>query len=139
MNRLTKIRSPTSSVGTMLSEGIQNDLTTNGLRTPKTTTNATRRMTAYSARRRAQLFFPRLERRDPRRLFGAPSPQRERPPFTLEDSYARRRPERRERLALDVLQRDGAEEARVARVGPVVPHREDLPLRHPRWAEEAAV
>src|SRR5829696_5220588 len=115
----------------MLSDGIQNDLTTNGLRTPKTTTNATRRMTAYSARRRPPLFFTRPMRRDSRWLFGASSPQRERSPFILEYSYARWGPEGRERLALDVLYGHGAEEARVARVGPVVPHRENLPLRYP--------
>src|SRR5918998_3408524 len=139
MNLLTKIRSPTSSVGTMLSDGIQNDLTTNGRRTPKTITNATTRMIPYSARRRAPLFFPPPERRGSRWLFGASSPHRERSLFILEYPYTRRGPEGRERLALDVLDGHGAEEARVARVGPVVPHHEDLPLRHPRRAEEAAV
>src|SRR5918997_2528897 len=139
MNLLTNIRSPTSSVGTMLSDGIQNDLTTNGRRTPKTITNATARMIPYSARRRAPLFFPPPERRGSRWLFGASSPHRERSLFILEYPYTRRGPEGRERLALDVLDGHGAEEARVARVGPVVPHHEDLPLRHPRRAEEAAV
>src|ERR687893_1080979 len=139
MNLLTNIRSPTSSVGTMLSDGIQNDLTTNGRRTPKTITNATTRTIPYSARRRVPLFFPPPERRGSRWLFGASSPHRERSLFILEYPYTRRGPEGRERLALDVLDGHGAEEARVARVGPVVPHHEDLPLRHPRRAEEAAV
>jgi hypothetical protein len=44
-----------------------------------------------------------------------------------------------ERLALDVLDRHRAEEARVARVGAVVPHREDTSLRDHRRAEEARV
>src|SRR5918994_6705125 len=139
INLLTKIRSPTSSVGTMLSDGIQNDLTTNGRRTPKTITNATTRMIPYSASRRAPLFFPPPERRGSRRLFGASSPHRERSFFILEYPYMRRWPEDHERLALDVLYGHGAEEARVARVGPVVPHHENLPFRYPRRAVRSAV
>src|SRR3712207_8382854 len=46
---------------------------------------------------------------------------------------------RSERLALNVLYGHGAKEARVARVGPVVPHHEDRPLRYPGRTEEATV
>src|SRR5215210_3528910 len=138
MNLLTKRRSPTSRVGTMLSEGIQNDLTTNGLIKPKTSTTATRMMTTNSARL-LPLFFPRRKRRISPRSFGASSFQRERFSFILEKPDARQRPEAHERLTLDVLVGNRSEEARVAGVGPVVPHREDTTLRHPCWAKEAAV
>src|SRR5215210_6713733 len=121
----------------MLSDGIQNDLTTNGLMKPKTSTNATTAMITYSTR--PPFPFIRGPRSHPRRPSDALSFLKKRPTFILEKPYARRRPEGRKRLPLYVLDRDRAEEARVAGVSPVIAHHEDLPLGHTRRTEEAVI
>src|SRR5918998_2401404 len=137
MNLFARTLSPTSSVGTMLSEGMRNASRAKGRTKPKTSTKATR-MVRQSSVKPALLFFLCRSQRTSRRRFGDPSFQK-RSSLTSEHSDARRRPEERERLALYVLDGDRPEDARVGRVGPVVPHYEDLPLRQPRRAKEAVV
>ena len=55
MNLFARTRSPTSSVGTMLSEGMRNASRTKGRTTPKTSTKATR-MVRQSSVKPALLF-----------------------------------------------------------------------------------
>src|SRR5918997_2405204 len=137
MNLFARTLSPTSRVGTMLSEGMRNASSTKGRTKPKTSTKAIR-MVRQSSVKPALLFFLCRSQRTSRRRFGDPSFQKRSSP-TLEHSDARRRPEERERLTLYVLDGHRPEDARVGRVRPVVPHYEDLPLRQPHRAKEAVV
>src|SRR3990170_8232278 len=137
MNLFAKTRSPTSRVGTMLSEGMRNASRTKGRTRPKTSTKATR-MVRQSSVKPALLFFLCRSQRTSRRRFGDPS-FRKNSSLTLEHSDARWRPEGRERFALYVLDGNRPEDTRVGRVRPVVPHHEDLPLGQPRRAKEAVV
>src|SRR5215204_453396 len=126
MNLFARTRSPTSRVGTMLSEGMRNASRTKGRTKPKTSTKAIR-MVRQSSVKPALLFFLCRSQRTSRRRFGAPSFQK-RSSLTLEHPDARRRPEAYERLALYVLDGQRPEDARVGRVRPVVPHHKYVPL-----------
>src|SRR5829696_5811521 len=137
MNLFARTLSPTSSVGTMLSEGMRNASRTKGRTKPKTSTKAIR-MVRQSSVKPALLFFLCRSQRTSRRRFGAPSFQK-RSSLTLEHPDARRWPEAYERLALYVLDGQRPKHPGVRRVRPVVPHYEDLPLRQPRRAKEAVV
>src|SRR5215217_2156016 len=76
-------------------------------------------------------------RRSSRRLSGI-SYSWNRCPVTLEEPDVRRRPEDRERLALDALDGRRSEKARVAGVGPVVAQNNDHAFRHSHRVEGAA-
>src|ERR687893_123212 len=127
MNLFARTLSPTSSVGTMLSEGMRNASRTKGRTKPKTSTKATR-LVRQSSVKPALLFFLCRSQRTSRRRFGDPSFQK-RFSLTSEHSDARRRPEERERRDLDVIDGARPEDARVGRVVPVIPHYEHVPLR----------
>src|SRR5918992_180122 len=126
MNLFTKTRSPTSRVGTMLSEGMRNASSTKGRTKPKTSTKAIR-MVRQSSVKPALLFFLCRSQRTSRRRFGDPS-FKKRSSLTSEHPDARRRPESYERLALYVLDRQRPKHPGVRRVRPVVPHYEYVPF-----------
>src|SRR4028119_979816 len=124
MNLLTRRRSLTIRVGTMLSVGMWNGAATTGRTKPKTRAKEIRRITGISS-----TAFRQAPRRPPRP-----------PPLTLEEAaYPVQRPEAQEGLALYVLLRKRAEDAGVRRVGPVVAHHEDVVLRDRGRGEEAPV
>src|SRR5918997_2406248 len=124
MNLFTRRRSLTFRVGTMLSVGMWNGAATTGRTKPKTRTKETRRMTGTSS-----TAFSRALLRPARSL-----------PSTLEEAaYPVQRPEAQEGLALYVLLGQGAEDAGVRRVGPVVAHHEDVVLRDRGRGEKGPV
>src|ERR687893_3206947 len=126
MNLFARTLSPTSSVGTMLSEGMRNASSIKGRTKPKTSTKAIR-MVRQSSVKPALLFFLCRSQRTSRRRFGDPS-FKKRSSLTSEHPNARRRPEERKRLALYVLDRQRPKHPGVRRVRPVVPHYEYVPF-----------
>src|ERR687889_536739 len=120
MNLFARTLSPTSRVGTMLSEGMRNASRTKGR------TKATR-MVRQSSVKPALLFFLCRSQRTSRRRFGDPS-FKKRSSLTSEHPDARRRPEERKRLALYVLDGQRPKHPGVRRVRPVVPHHKYVPL-----------
>src|SRR5919112_4631167 len=84
MNLFARTLSPTSRVGTMLSEGMRNASRTKGRTKPKTSTKAIR-MVRQSSVKPALLFFLCRSQRTSRRRFGDPSFQKRSSP-TLEHS-----------------------------------------------------
>src|SRR5215216_1772036 len=122
----------------MLSEGIQNDWTTNGRTKPKTRAKATTSTTNVS-KRPPFLGRRRLPERPDVASISTPRSSWKRFPLTLEGPDVRGRPEDHERLALDVLEGHRPEKARVAGVGPVVAHREDVARGYRGGAVEAVV
>src|SRR4028119_1120232 len=124
MNLLTRRRSLTIRVGTMLSVGMWNGAATTGRTKPKTSAKAIKSITGISS-----TAFRKAPRRPSRSL-----------PLTLKKAaYPVQRPEAQEGLALYVLFGEGTEDARVRRVGPVVAHHEDVVLRYGGRGEEALV
>src|SRR4028118_619214 len=110
MNLLTRRRSLTIRVGTMLSVGMWKGAATTGRTKPKTRAKETTSITGISSKP-----FRNALRRSARSS----------PPM-LEEAYPVHRPEAQEGLALYVLFGQGAEDAGVLGVGAVVSHHEDV-------------
>src|SRR4028118_2358588 len=123
MNLLTRRRSLTIRVGTMLSVGMWKGAATTGRTKPKTRAKETRSITGIS-----RMPFSNAPRRSARSS----------PPM-LEEPYPVHRPEAQGGLALYVRLGEGAGDAGVLGVGAVVAHHEDVVLRDRGRGEEARV